>query len=104
MPSFITYFLFQVDFYLLDQHQADYDEANSTTYGAATSLRETNETNFNLREYDDNLDNFYRVRIDSVIFWAVFLNSIYTLYRFSFIFWTKIQHIPTFLRAEMVIS
>ena len=102
--SFITCFLFQQVVYLLDQHQVDYDEANSTTYGAATSLRETNETNFNLREYDDNLDNFYRVRIDSVIFWAVFLNSIYTLYRFSFIFWTKIQHIPTFLRAEMVIS
>ena len=52
---------------MLDQHQVDYDEANSTTYGAATSLRETGEVNFNFREYDDYLDQFYRVRIDSVM-------------------------------------
>ena len=51
---------------LLDQRQTDYDEANSTTYGAATSLRETGELDFNFREYDDYLDQFYRVRIDSV--------------------------------------
>ena len=51
---------------LLDQHQTDYDEANSTTYGAATSLRETGELDFNFREYDSYLDQFYRVRIDSV--------------------------------------
>ena len=51
---------------MLDQHQSDYDEANSTTYGAATSLRETGELDFNFREYDSYLDQFYRVRIDSV--------------------------------------
>ena len=51
---------------LLDQHQTDYDEANSTTYGAATSLRQTGEVDFNFREYDTYLDQFYRVRIDSV--------------------------------------
>ena len=59
-------FKFQQVIYLLDQHQENYDEANSTTYGAATSLRQTGEVNFNFREYDDYLDRFYRVRIDSV--------------------------------------
>ena len=43
-----------------------YDKENSTTYGAATSLRETREVDFNFREYDNYLDQFYRVRINSV--------------------------------------
>jgi len=57
---------------LLDQHQEGYDEANSTTYGAATSLRENGELDFNFREYDNkynndsSLDQFYRVRIESI--------------------------------------
>ena len=59
-------YFFQPVVDLLDQHQADYDEANSTTYGAATSLRLTGEVNFNFREYDSYLDQFYRVRINSV--------------------------------------
>ena len=91
---------------MLDQHQADYDEANSTTYGAATSLRETGEVNFNLREYDDYLDQFYRVRIDSVKNqFCLVLNLIYVLLlsRYSFIFWTKIR-LPIFSRALIVRS
>ena len=63
---------------LLDRHQAEYDEANSTTYGAATSLRETGEVNFNFREYDNYLDYFYRVRIDSVNIWL--LDSLLIVY------------------------
>ena len=54
---------------LLDQHQEGYDEANSTTYGAATSLRKNGELDFNLKEYDSSLDQFYRVGIDSVNIW-----------------------------------
>ena len=91
---------------MLDQHQADYDEANSTTYGAATSLRETGEVNFNFREYDDYLDQFYRVRIDSVKNqFCLVLNLIYVLLfsRYSFIFWTKIR-LPIFSRALIVRS
>ena len=43
---------------LLDQHQEGYDEANSTTYGAATSLRENGELDFNFREYDNKVPEF----------------------------------------------
>ena len=52
---------------LLDQHQSGYDVSSSQTYGAGTSLRQTGELDFNFREYDDYLDQFYRVRIDGVI-------------------------------------
>ena len=43
---------------LLDQHQEGYDESNSTTYGAATSLRENGELDFNFREYDNKVPEF----------------------------------------------
>ena len=52
---------------LLDQNQSGHDVSSSQTYGAGTSLRQTGELDFNFREYDDYLDQFYRVRIDGVI-------------------------------------
>ena len=55
----------------MDKHQTGYDKNNSTTYGAATSLRETGEVNFNFRQYDNYLDKFYRVRINSVTIWLL---------------------------------
>lgn len=62
----LTKIFFQQEVYLVDKHQMGYDKDNSTTYGAATSLRETREVDFNFREYDNYLDQFYRVRINSV--------------------------------------
>ena len=99
-------YFFQPVVDLLDQHQADYDEANSTTYGAATSLRLTGEVNFNFREYDSYLDQFYRVRINSVnIHFNELLISSYNhnYFRFAFVFLTKIN-LQTFLKVQMVKS
>jgi len=49
---------------LVDKHMPGFN-SSSQTYGAATSLRETGEVQFNIDDYESWLDEFYRVRIDS---------------------------------------
>ena len=48
---------------MTDQYVDGYD---NVTYGAATSLRQNGEVDFNFREHDDYLNNFFRVRVDAV--------------------------------------
>ena len=41
--------------------------SSSNTSGVATSLREDGEVSFNIKEHDDYLSRFYRVRVDMVV-------------------------------------
>lgn len=49
----------------MDEQVAGFN-SSSQMFGAATSLRETGEAYFNFKNHNDYLDDFYRVRIDSV--------------------------------------
>ena len=53
----------------MDQPPEGYN-TSSGTYGAASSLRENGEVQFNFKEYEDQqfgiLSHFYRIRIDQV--------------------------------------
>ena len=55
----------------MDQAPEGYN-TSSGTYGAASSLRENGEVQFNFKEYEDQqfgiLSHFYRIRIDQVRF------------------------------------
>ena len=48
---------------MLDHYVDGYD---NVTYGAATSLRENGQVDFNFRMHDDFLKDFWRVRVDAV--------------------------------------
>ena len=57
--------LLKVSIVLMDEQVAGFN-SSSQMFGAATSLRETGEAYFNFNNHNDYLDDFYRVRIDSV--------------------------------------
>jgi len=48
---------------LLDHYVEGYD---NVTYGAATSLRENGQVDFNFRMHDDFLKDFWRVRVNAI--------------------------------------
>ena len=62
---FIIYTFAQVYINLVDQYQEGYNSSYGT-YGAASSLRQNGEVDFNFKDYDNFFNNFYRVRVNSV--------------------------------------
>jgi hypothetical protein len=61
----LIFLLMKVSIVLMDEQVAGFN-SSSQMFGVATSLRETGEAYFNFINYNDYLDDFYRVRIDSV--------------------------------------
>ena len=62
---FIIHTFAQVYINLVDQYQEGYNSSYGT-YGAASSLRQNQEVDFNFKDYDNYLKDKYRVRVDSV--------------------------------------
>ena len=62
---FIIHTFAQVYIDLVDQYQEGYNSSYGT-YGAASSLRQNQEVDFNFKDYDNYLKDKYRVRVDSV--------------------------------------
>ena len=60
---FIIHTFVQVYINLVDQYQEGYNSSYGT-YGAASSLRQNGEVDFNFKDYDNFFNNFYRVRVD----------------------------------------
>ena len=59
---FIIHTFVQVFIDLVDQYQEGYNSSYGT-YGAASSLRQYGEVDFNFKDYDNFFNNFYRVRV-----------------------------------------
>ena len=105
---FIIHTFAQVYINLVDQYQEGYNSSYGT-YGAASSLRQNGEVDFNFKDYDNFFNNFYRVRVDKARnlelkhFSMLWVNIWYSDsdIRYKFIFWTPMI-LQIYIRLQKV--
>ena len=105
---FIIHTFAQVYINLVDQYQEGYNSSYGT-YGAASSLRQNGEVDFNFKDYDNFFNNFYRVRVHKAsnldlkhisMFWVNIWYSD-SDFRYKFTFWTPMI-LQIYIRLQKV--